>query len=123
MPLVTGKVGISGTDAMELLRRHKIEKLPLVDDAGVLKGLITVKDFVKAEKYPNAAKDAEGRLLVGAAVGASPEALERAGAGRGRGGLPDRRHLARAQQQRAQLDGEDQVERARRRDRRQRRHP
>ncbi|WP_210572857.1 IMP dehydrogenase [Streptomyces sp. NBC_00457] len=78
MPLVTGKVGISGVDAMELLRRHKIEKLPLVDDAGVLKGLITVKDFVKAEKYPNAAKDGEGRLLVGAAVGASPEALERA---------------------------------------------
>jgi len=78
MPLVTGKVGISGVDAMELLRRHKIEKLPLVDEAGVLKGLITVKDFVKAEKYPNAAKDAEGRLLVGAAVGASPEALERA---------------------------------------------
>ncbi|MCT7351803.1 IMP dehydrogenase [Streptomyces sp. 15-116A] len=78
MPLVTGKVGISGVDAMELLRRHKIEKLPLVDDEGVLKGLITVKDFVKAEKYPNAAKDAEGRLLVGAAVGASPEALERA---------------------------------------------
>src|SRR3954449_9011643 len=78
MPLVTGKVGISGQDAMELLRRHKIEKLPLVDDSGVLKGLITVKDFVKAEKYPNAAKDAEGRLLVGAAVGASPEALERA---------------------------------------------
>lgn len=59
MPLVTGKVGISGVDAMELLRRHKIEKLPLVDDAGVLKGLITVKDFVKAEKYPNAAKDRE----------------------------------------------------------------
>ncbi|TXL90273.1 IMP dehydrogenase [Streptomyces sp. NBC_01725] len=78
MPLVTGKVGISGVDAMELLRRHKIEKLPLVDDAGILKGLITVKDFVKAEKYPNAAKDAEGRLLVGAAVGASQEALDRA---------------------------------------------
>jgi IMP dehydrogenase len=78
MPLVTGKVGISGPDAMELLRKHKIEKLPLVDDEGVLKGLITVKDFVKAEQYPNAAKDAEGRLLVGAAVGASPEALERA---------------------------------------------
>ncbi|MFR9794446.1 IMP dehydrogenase [Streptomyces sp. MS06] len=78
MPLVTGKVGISGPDAMELLRRHKIEKLPLVDDQGVLKGLITVKDFVKAEQYPNAAKDAKGRLLVGAAVGASPEALERA---------------------------------------------
>ncbi|MER8069607.1 IMP dehydrogenase [Streptomyces sp. NPDC094034] len=78
MPLVTGKVGISGVDAMGLLRRHKIEKLPLVDDAGILKGLITVKDFVKAEKYPQAAKDTEGRLLVGAAVGASPEALERA---------------------------------------------
>ncbi|MEU6260796.1 IMP dehydrogenase [Streptomyces sp. NPDC047043] len=78
MPLVTGTVGISGVEAMELLRRHKIEKLPLVDDAGVLKGLITVKDFVKAEQYPKAAKDSEGRLLVGAAVGASPEALERA---------------------------------------------
>ncbi|GAB1328033.1 IMP dehydrogenase [Streptomyces sp. NPDC093260] len=78
MPLVTGTVGISRADAMELLRRHKIEKLPLVDDAGILRGLITVKDFVKAEQYPNAAKDAEGRLLVGAAVGASPEALERA---------------------------------------------
>ncbi|MET8728170.1 IMP dehydrogenase [Streptomyces parvus] len=78
MPLVTGKVGISGVDAMELLRRHKIEKLPLVDDAGVLKGLITVKDFVKAEKYPNAAKDTEGRLLVGAAVGVAGDAYERA---------------------------------------------
>lgn len=78
MPLVTGKVGISGEDAIELLRRHKIEKLPLVDDAGVLKGLITVKDFVKAEKYPNAAKDAEGRLVVGAAVGVGGEAYERA---------------------------------------------
>jgi IMP dehydrogenase len=78
MPLVTGKVGISGSDAMALLRRHKIEKLPLVDDEGRLKGLITVKDFVKAEQYPQAAKDAEGRLLVGAAVGASPEALDRA---------------------------------------------
>ncbi|GGZ57845.1 IMP dehydrogenase [Streptomyces bluensis] len=85
MPLVTGKVGISGNDAMDLLRRHKIEKLPLVDEAGVLKGLITVKDFVKAEQYPNAAKDTEGRLLVGAAVGASPEALERAQALAGAG--------------------------------------
>ncbi|QNE75524.1 IMP dehydrogenase [Streptomyces finlayi] len=78
MPLVTGKVGISGVDAMELLRRHKIEKLPLVDDRGLLKGLITVKDFVKAEKYPNAAKDKEGRLLVGAAVGVAGDAYERA---------------------------------------------
>ncbi|WP_031516448.1 IMP dehydrogenase [Streptomyces sp. NRRL F-5123] len=78
MPLVTGKVGISGEDAMQLLRRHKIEKLPLVDEDGRLRGLITVKDFVKAEQYPNAAKDAEGRLVVGAAVGAGPEALDRA---------------------------------------------
>ncbi|MFF5500997.1 IMP dehydrogenase [Streptomyces roseolus] len=78
MPLVTGHVGISGVDAMDLLRRHKIEKLPLVDDTGILKGLITVKDFVKAEKYPNAAKDKEGRLLVGAAVGVAGDAFERA---------------------------------------------
>ncbi|KOU57944.1 inosine-5-monophosphate dehydrogenase [Streptomyces sp. MMG1533] len=78
MPLVTGKVGISGVEAMELLRKHKIEKLPLVDDEGVLKGLITVKDFVKAEKYPHAAKDGEGRLLVGAAVGVAGDAFERA---------------------------------------------
>ena len=85
MPLVTGKVGISGHDAMELLRRHKIEKLPLVDDDGRLQGLITVKDFVKAEQYPHAAKDTEGRLLVGAAVGASPEALDRAQALAGAG--------------------------------------
>jgi IMP dehydrogenase len=78
MPLVTGHVGISGHDAMQLLRRHKIEKLPLVDDQGVLKGLITVKDFVKAEKYPNAAKDKDGRLIVGAAVGVAGDAFERA---------------------------------------------
>ncbi|MGW7519321.1 IMP dehydrogenase [Streptomyces sp. NPDC054796] len=78
MPLVTGRVGISRDEAMELLRRHKIEKLPLVDDAGVIKGLITVKDFVKAEQYPNAAKDGEGRLVVGAAVGVAGDAYERA---------------------------------------------
>ena len=78
MPLVTGTVGISRSDAIELLRRHKIEKLPLVDADGRLKGLITVKDFVKAEQYPNAAKDAGGRLLVGAAVGVGDEAFTRA---------------------------------------------
>ncbi|MCD0481933.1 IMP dehydrogenase [Streptacidiphilus sp. ASG 303] len=78
MPLITGKVGISGEDAIGLLRRHKIEKLPLVDDEGRLKGLITVKDFVKAEQYPNAAKDAEGRLIVGAAVGVGDAAYDRA---------------------------------------------
>ncbi|MEW2497823.1 IMP dehydrogenase [Streptomyces nodosus] len=78
MPLVTGKVGISGSEAIELLRRHKIEKLPLVDGGGILRGLITVKDFVKAEQYPNAAKDSQGRLLVGAAVGVAGDAFERA---------------------------------------------
>ncbi|MFJ6214410.1 IMP dehydrogenase [Streptomyces sp. NPDC092296] len=78
MPLITGKVGISGEDAIGLLRRHKIEKLPLVDGEGRLKGLITVKDFVKAEQYPNAAKDAEGRLIVGAAVGVGDAAYDRA---------------------------------------------
>ncbi|MHA6760539.1 IMP dehydrogenase [Streptacidiphilus sp. PAMC 29251] len=78
MPLITGEVGISGEDAIGRLRRHKIEKLPLVDAEGRLKGLITVKDFVKAEKYPLAAKDGEGRLLVGAAVGVGDEAYERA---------------------------------------------
>ncbi|MFC5906907.1 IMP dehydrogenase [Streptacidiphilus monticola] len=78
MPLITGEVGISSEDAMALLRRHKIEKLPLVDAEGKLRGLITVKDYVKAEQYPNAAKDANGRLIVGAAVGASAEALDRA---------------------------------------------
>ncbi|WP_326688527.1 MULTISPECIES: IMP dehydrogenase [unclassified Streptomyces] len=78
MPLVTGQVGISRDDAMELLRRHKIEKLPLVDPVGTLKGLITVKDFVKAEQYPQASKDSEGRLLVGAAVGVAGDAYDRA---------------------------------------------
>ncbi|WP_026328463.1 IMP dehydrogenase [Streptomyces sulphureus] len=78
MPLVTAEVGTSRDEAMELLRRHKIEKLPLVDGSGVLKGLITVKDFVKAEQYPNAAKDSEGRLLVGAAVGVAGDSFERA---------------------------------------------
>ena len=78
MPLVTAEVGTSRDEAMALLRRHKIEKLPLVDGSGVLKGLITVKDFVKAEQYPHAAKDAEGRLLVGAAVGVAGDAFERA---------------------------------------------
>lgn len=122
MPLVTGKVGISGVDAMELLRRHKIEKLPLVDDAGVLKGLITVKDFVKAEQYPNAAKDAEGRIPRRRGGRRQPRGPgARPGAGRRGRGLPHRRHLARTQQQRAELDGEDQVQRRRRRHRRQRR--
>ena len=78
MPLVTGPVGISNEDAAALLGKHKVEKLPLIDDAGRLSGLITVKDFVKSEKYPNATKDAEGRLRVAAGVGFYGDAWERA---------------------------------------------
>jgi IMP dehydrogenase len=78
MPLVTGPVGISAADAMALLAKHKIEKLPLVDDDGFLRGLITVKDFAKSEEYPHATKDARGRLVVGAAVGVGEEAYKRA---------------------------------------------
>lgn len=79
-PLVTGPVGISQDDVLALFAQHKIEKLPLVDDAGRLSGLITVKDFDKSEKYPNATKDAAGRLRVGAAIGFFGDAWDRAGA-------------------------------------------
>jgi len=78
MPLITGPEGISRTDAAALLAKHRIEKLPLVDAAGRLTGLITVKDFVKTEKYPLATKDDEGRLRVGAAIGFYGDAWERA---------------------------------------------
>lgn len=78
MPLVTGPVGISRDDARNLLQAHKVEKLPLVDAAGRLRGLITVKDFVKAEQYPNATKDSAGRLMVAAAVGVGADAQTRA---------------------------------------------
>ena len=78
MPLITGHEGISSEDALKLLARHKIEKLPLVDDEGRLKGLITLKDYVKSGKYPNASKDHQGRLRVGAAIGTFGEAWERA---------------------------------------------
>jgi IMP dehydrogenase len=77
MPLIVGKAGINPDEAMALLAQHRIEKLPLVDDNGKLRGLITVKDFDKSEKYPNASKDGAGRLLVGAAVGVGPDAWER----------------------------------------------
>jgi IMP dehydrogenase len=77
MPLILGKVGINPDEAMALLAQHRIEKLPLVDADGRLRGLITVKDFDKSEKYPNAAKDGAGRLLVGAAVGVGADAWER----------------------------------------------
>jgi IMP dehydrogenase len=78
MPLVTAPVGISSADAAALLSKHKIEKLPLVDDVGRLAGLITVKDFVKSEKYPDATKDGESRLRVAAAIGFYGDAWERA---------------------------------------------
>lgn len=80
MPLITGPVGISREDASALLRAHKRERLPIVDDAGRLAGLITVKDFVKSEQYPKASKSEDGRLLVGAAVGFFGDALDRANA-------------------------------------------
>src|SRR5699024_317116 len=82
MPLITGPVGISLEDAAELLRAHKRERLPIIDSAGRLAGLITVKDFVKSEQYPLASKDSDGRLLVGAAVGFFGDAYERADAWR-----------------------------------------
>src|SRR4029077_17489977 len=69
MPLVTAPVGVARADAYALLREHKVEKLPLIDGAGRLRGLITVKDFTKSEKFPQATKDSAGRLVVGAAVG------------------------------------------------------
>ena len=76
--LVTARPGTTLEEAEELLRRHKVEKLPRVDESGRLKGLITLKDIVKRRQYPNAVKDAQGRLLVGAAVGASKDLPERA---------------------------------------------
>jgi IMP dehydrogenase len=78
MPLVTAAVGTSSETALEILRKHKVEKLPIVDAAGKLVGLITVKDFIKKDKYPNATKDAAQRLIVGAAVGVGADAFARA---------------------------------------------
>jgi IMP dehydrogenase len=78
MPLVTAKVGVARDEVIGLLGKHRIEKLPLVDDEGILQGLITVKDFEKADQYPNATKDDAGRLRVGAAVGFFGDGYERA---------------------------------------------
>ncbi|WP_431930572.1 IMP dehydrogenase [Nonomuraea jabiensis] len=78
MPLVTAPVGVSRDEAFALLRRNKIEKLPLVDADGRLRGLVTVKDFTKSEQYPLSTKDADGRLIVGAAVGVGGDAELRA---------------------------------------------
>ena len=78
MPLVTAPVGVDRDEALRLLGRNKVEKLPLIDAAGRLRGLITVKDFTKSEKFPHATKDAAGRLVVGAAVGVGEDAKRRA---------------------------------------------
>jgi len=77
--LVTAPVGTTLDEAQAILHRHRIEKLPVVDEKGRLKGLITVKDIFKRRNYPNACKDEHGRLRVGAAIGASRGDLERAG--------------------------------------------
>jgi IMP dehydrogenase len=77
-PLITAPAGIDRDAATALLRQHKLERLPLVEADGTLAGLITVKDFVKGEQFPNASYDADGRLLVGAAIGYFGDAWERA---------------------------------------------
>ena len=77
--LVTAPVGTDLLKAREILSHHKIEKLPLVDENGILRGLITIKDIQKATKYPNSAKDSRGRLIVGAAIGVTSDVVERAG--------------------------------------------
>ena len=75
--LITAPVGTTLEQAQDILRKYKVEKLPIVDDRGMLKGLITIKDIEKAIKYPNSAKDKNGRLLVGAAVGIASDTMER----------------------------------------------
>ncbi|WP_124100763.1 IMP dehydrogenase [Ruminococcus sp. Marseille-P6503] len=76
--LVTAPVNTNLKQAQKILMKHKIEKLPLVDDQGMLKGLITIKDIEKAVQYPNSARDKNGRLLCGAAIGVTADVLERA---------------------------------------------
>ena len=76
-PLITAKEGTTLEEALEILKKHKIEKLPLIDDDNNLKGLITIKDIEKAKAYPNAAKDSNGRLLCGASVGITNDMMER----------------------------------------------
>lgn len=78
--LVTSHVGTTLMQAKQILMQHKIEKLPLIDDDGYLRGLITIKDIEKSVQYPNSARDKGGRLLCAAAIGATADVLERAGA-------------------------------------------
>ena len=80
MPLVVAREGVSKKEALELLSANKVEKLPIVDADNKLTGLITVKDFVKTEQYPNASKDSAGRLLVAAGIGTGEESYQRAAA-------------------------------------------
>ena len=75
--LVTAREGINLVEAQQILKKHKIEKLPIVDEEGHLKGLITIKDIEKKIQYPNSAKDAQGRLLCGAALGISADLMDR----------------------------------------------
>ena len=76
--LITAPVGTTLEQAQEILQKHKVEKLPIVDELGMLKGLITIKDIEKAIQYPRSAKDANGRLLAAAAVGVTHDTMERA---------------------------------------------
>ena len=76
-PLFTAPEGTKVEDALEILKKHKVEKLPLVDKEGNLTGLITIKDIEKAKAYPNAAKDSRGRLLCGASVGITSDMMDR----------------------------------------------
>ena len=76
--LITAPVGTTLAQAQEILRAHKIEKLPIVDSEGYLKGLITIKDIEKSVQYPNSARDSQGRLLCGAAIGVTANVLDRA---------------------------------------------
>lgn len=78
MPLITGSPNLTKDEAFALLSKNKIERLPLIDEAGKLAGLITLKDFVKTEQYPRATKDDDGRLRVGAAIGFFGDGYERA---------------------------------------------
>lgn len=76
--LVTAQIGTTLVEAMEILHQYRIEKLPLVDDEGYLKGLITYKDILKRQDFPHAAKDDRGRLLVAAEIGVGAQGLQRA---------------------------------------------
>ena len=75
--LITAPVGTTLQEAKELLKKHKVEKLPLIDEKGNLGGLITIKDIEKSIQYPNSSRDEKGRLLCGAAIGATPDVLDR----------------------------------------------